>query len=114
MELKMINVPLKDPFWPGKEKPLCPSYNRCRINPVALSWLTENRQALRAAGWKPCELYRRNKSRGICWAGVWGQSGLSVVIESSGCINFHFKAPTGQTIRQTAWPRNHKKRNHKK
>jgi hypothetical protein len=76
---------------------------RERISPVALSWLRENRQGLKAAGWPANQLWRRNKSKGIAWAGVWGIPGLSVVIQSDGCICFYF-TDAGKQIRQTAWP----------
>jgi len=76
---------------------------REQINPVALSWLRENRQGLKAAGWPASQLWRRNKSRGIAWAGVWGMPGLSVAIQSDGCICFHF-TDAGKQIKQTAWP----------
>jgi hypothetical protein len=78
-----------------------------RISPVALSWLCENRRVLQCNGWTMAELYRRNKSRGIAWVGLWDHPGLSVAIESGGVISFNFLTATGQRIRQTAWPKNH-------
>jgi hypothetical protein len=74
-----------------------------RINIVALSWLRENRQGLKAAGWPANQLWRRNKSRGIAWMSIWGMPGLSVAIQSDGCICFHF-LDNGKQIKQTAWP----------
>jgi len=76
---------------------------RERINVVAVTWLRENRQELKAAGWAASQLWRKNKSRGIAWAGVWGMPGLSVAIQSDGCICFHF-TDAGKQIKQTAWP----------
>jgi len=81
---------------------------REQINPVALSWLRENRQGLRAAGWAASQLWRRNKSKGIAWSGVWGMPGLSVVIQSDGCICFHFM-DAGRQVKQTAWPMQQRK-----
>ncbi len=78
---------------------------RANISPVALSWLRENKVQLRKQGWRPSELWRRNKSKGIAWAGVWDLPGLSVTIESAGSLSFHFLTATGQTIKQTAWPK---------
>jgi hypothetical protein len=76
---------------------------REQINPVALSWLRENRQGLKAAGWPASQLWRKNESRGIAWMSIWGMPGLSVVIQSDGCICFHF-LDNGKQIKQTAWP----------
>jgi hypothetical protein len=89
--------------------PSCGPKMGMRISPVALSWLRKNRAAL-ALGWTKAELYRRNKSRGIAWVGLWDHPGLSVAIESGGTISFSFKTPTGQTIRQTAWPKKHQRK----
>lgn len=101
--------------WLRDGKPLCPACDGKRpvtakprkenISPVALSWLRENRKLLQALGWKASELYRRNKSKGIAWVGVWDKPGLSVVIETSGSLSFYFLTATGQKIRQTAWPK---------
>jgi hypothetical protein len=81
-----------------------------KISPVAVKWLRKNRAALHCNGWTKTELYRRNKSRGIAWVGLWDQPGLSVAIESGGTISFSFKTLTGQTIRQTAWPKKHQRK----
>jgi hypothetical protein len=78
-----------------------------KISPVAVKWLRKNRAALHCHGWAMAELYRRNKSRGIAWVGLWDHPGLSVAIESGGTISFSFKTLTGQTIKQTAWPKKH-------
>jgi hypothetical protein len=94
--------------------PSCAPKMGIRISPVALKWLRENRQALQCNGWSMAELYRRNKSRGIAWVGLWDQTGLSVAIESGGVISFNFLTATGQRIRQTAWPKKHpRKREYK-
>lgn len=84
-----------------------PATCRCQISPVALAWLQGHRQQLRAAGWTMADLYRRNKSRGIAWVGLWDMPGLSVAIESGGAISFNFQDVTGKRLRQTAWPRKH-------
>jgi hypothetical protein len=81
-----------------------------KISPVALSWLRKNRAPLALYGWTKTELYRRNKSRGIAWVGLWDQPGLSVAIESGGTISFLYQHVTGKTIRQTAWPKKHQKK----
>jgi len=82
---------------------------RANISRVALSWLRENKADLRRHGWRPSELWRRNKSKGICWCSIWGMPGLSVVIETSGCLTFHF-IDSGRHLKQTAWPKLNQKR----
>jgi hypothetical protein len=79
-------------------------------SPVGLEWLAANRVQLGLYGWTRAELYRRNKSRGIAWTRVWDMPGLSVAIESGGCISFHFLTATGQKIRQTAWPKKYQRK----
>jgi len=85
--------------------PAPPKPRNVGISPIALSWLRSNKAELHRHGWRPSELWRRNKSKGIAWAGVWNLPGLSVTIESAGSLSFHFLAATGQTIKQTAWPK---------
>jgi len=98
------------PISPFSPTPTIIEQARANISPVALSWLRENKVQLRKQGWRPSELWRRNKSKGIAWAGVWNLPGLSVTIESAGSLSFHFLTATGQTIKQTAWPKLNQKR----
>ncbi|MBV5339416.1 MAG: hypothetical protein J0665_07640 [Deltaproteobacteria bacterium] len=106
--------------WLRDEKPLCPMCDdkalarmkqvHTSMSFIAISWLAVNRAHLKAAGWTMRELYRRNKSKGIAWAGLWDMPGLTVTIEGSGCISFYFQAATGQKIKQTAWPKKHQRK----
>ncbi len=112
--------------WLRDGKPLCPEcdgkqkpgpktqtrigHPRAQISPVALSWLAKNKFHLKAAGWTMAELYRRNLSKGIAWVGAWDMPGLTVTIETGGCISFYFLTATGQKIKQTAWPKKHQRK----
>ena len=71
---------------------------------VALDWLQEHRQALRLNGWTWAELYRRNRSKGLAWMGIWDRDGLEITSNDDGSIIFQFKTATGQEITQTARP----------
>lgn len=72
---------------------------------VAVSWLAENKKALKDYGWTMPELYRRNKwKRGIAWLKIWDKKGLSVDISPDGCMVFSFPGTNGRMIRQTARP----------
>lgn len=77
--------------------------NRESISPVALTWLLEHRQQLKTAGWTVAEIYRRNKSRGIAWCGLWEQPFLKVTLLESGVIEFE-AVISGKDIVQTARP----------
>jgi hypothetical protein len=50
------------------------------------------------AGW-----YRRNKSRGIAWAGLWEQPHLKAYLLENGVIEFEF-FDGGREVIQTARP----------
>jgi hypothetical protein len=76
---------------------------REKISPVALSWLREQRQALKAAGWTMRELYRRNRSKGLAWSGIWDQPLLKVYLHDSGIIEFE-SVIAGKDIIQKARP----------
>jgi len=72
-------------------------------SPVAISWLAENKKALRGHGWTMSELYRRNKSkRGLAWLGLWQRTDLEVSLLSCGVIQFYLK---DREIIQTARPK---------
>jgi hypothetical protein len=74
-----------------------------RISPVALSWLAENRQRLKDAGWTGRELYRRNKSKGICWCTLWSEPFIKPYLHETGVIEFECVI-AGKDIIQTARP----------
>jgi hypothetical protein len=76
---------------------------RAHISPVALSWLLSHRQALKDAGWTGRELYRRNKSKGICWCSLWDEPFLKVYLHENGVIEFECVI-AGKDIIQTARP----------
>lgn len=76
---------------------------RKRPSPVALSWLQDHRQALKAAGWPASQLWRRNKERGICWAGIWDKPFFKAYLHDDGVIEFEF-IDGGRECRQTARP----------
>jgi hypothetical protein len=72
-------------------------------SPIALTWLQDHRQALKAAGWTAAELYRRNKSKGIAWCGLWDKPFLEVYLQPGGVIEFEC-VMHGRDIHQTAGP----------
>ncbi|MFH2122522.1 MAG: hypothetical protein ABIJ50_03420 [Pseudomonadota bacterium] len=74
-----------------------------RISPVALQWLREHRQELKAAGWTAKELYRRNKAEGICWSGIWDKPFFKAYLLEKGVIEFEF-VDGGRVVIQTARP----------
>jgi hypothetical protein len=76
---------------------------REKISPVALEWLREQRQALKAAVWTMAGLYRRNRSKGLAWSGIWVQPLLKVYLHDSGIIEFECVI-AGKDIIQTARP----------
>ena len=57
---------------------------------VAMAWLQDHRQRLKAAGWAMAELYRRNKSPGIAWVSFWEKSFLRVYLQPGGIIEVEF------------------------
>ncbi len=77
---------------------------RHQVSPIALKWLQDHRQELRQFGWTGRELYRRNKSKGLMWMGIWEQASLGITIQNNGVIVFQFQTATGQPITQTARP----------
>jgi hypothetical protein len=87
------------------DKPVARPISPCRekISPVALEWLREHHQALQAAGWTMRELYRRNRSKGLAWSGIWDQPLLKVYLHDNGIIEFE-SVIAGKDIIQTARP----------
>jgi hypothetical protein len=83
---------------------------REKISPVALSWLRKNRVQLHRDGWSMAELYRRNKSGGIAWAGLWEQPLLKAYLLDNGVIEFE-SVIAGKDIIQTARPMPQRKLN---
>jgi len=75
---------------------------REKISPVALSWLREQRQALKAAGWTMRELCRRNRGKGLAWAGIWDIADMTATLQE-GMIVIDFR-DGGKVVRQTARP----------
>jgi len=63
---------------------------REQINVVAVTWLRENRQGLKAAGWSCRELYRRNISPGILFSPIWEKPFLKTTLLDHGDIEFEF------------------------
>ncbi len=80
-----------------------PKKATANISPVALAWLREHRQQLKAAGWTARELWRRNKSKGICWCGLWDKPFLKVYLHDDGVIEFEC-VDGGRDVSQTARP----------
>jgi hypothetical protein len=72
-------------------------------SPVALSWLHEHRQRAKAAGWTMRELYRRNKSRGICWCSLWDKPFFKAYLHDDGVIEMECVI-AGRDVIQTARP----------
>ncbi len=91
--------PKLDAPTPGRLTPK----NGNRISPVALTWLRDHRQELRQVGWTMAELYRRNKSPGICWCKLWDAPFLKTYLHESGIIEFECVI-AGRDCRQTARP----------
>gem|GEM_PF-2823271 len=92
-------LPLKTRIRPRNEltkltKPKLPSR-------AALTWLSNNKEALHLFGWTNAELYRRNKAKkGIAWLLAWDSPLMDVALQHDGVIQFHFKDPnTVQTAR---------------
>ena len=73
-------------------------------SPMALAWLKGNLKELKTSGWSASELFRRNKSLGLAWMGIWNRDGLEITSNDDGSIIFQFKTATGQEITQTARP----------
>jgi len=71
----------------------------------AVEWLRKHRAELKAAGWKPAEIYRRNRSRGIAWLFLWGKRDVQVTMQHDGSIAFSFTDTLGRVIRQVARPK---------
>ena len=71
------------------------------ISSVALDWLNDHRQALKSSGWTTLELYRRNKSKGICWCRLWDKPFLNMYLHDNGVIEFKF-IDNGRDVIQTA------------
>ncbi len=77
---------------------------RGNLSPFALVWLQDHRQELLQSGWTAAELYRRNKSLGIVWLGLWRRADLKVSLLNDGIILFCFKEGGAP---QTARPKKH-------
>lgn len=73
------------------------------IPPFALKWILEHLQALRQAGWTGRELFRRNKTKGICWRQLWDAPFLKVYLHDNGVIEFECVIE-GRDIIQSARP----------
>lgn len=80
------------------------------ISLIALKWLREHRQELRQVGWTGRELYRRNKSPGICWCGLWEEPFLKVYLHDNGVIEFECVIADKDII-QTARPMHRARKN---
>lgn len=72
-------------------------------SPIALAWLQEHRQALRAAGWTARELYQRNKSKGLCWCSLWDKPFFQAYLHDNGVIEMECVI-AGRDVIQTARP----------
>ncbi len=105
-ESKRIKLHGDDPGWISLD-PLRQSVKRettrKKPSPVALEWLKDHLQALRRNGWTGRELYRRNKSRGICWCVLWDAPFLKVYLHDNGVIELE-TVIAGRDIIQTARP----------
>jgi hypothetical protein len=86
------------------------SAHQQKPSPLAVAWLKDKRQVLKAAGWTARELYRRNKSKGLVWEGIWNKEALTLIIKDDGVIAFQFPTVTGQMITQTTRPQKLKSR----
>jgi hypothetical protein len=73
-----------------------------KISPVALEWLRANRQALQCNGWTMAGLYRRNRGKGLAWAGIWDIADMTATLQE-GMIVIDFR-DGGKVVRQTARP----------
>lgn len=75
-----------------------------QVHPVAIKWLEKHRQQLLANEWTAPELYRRNKSKGICFCTtVWNKTDVNISIQKNGSIAFKYLNETGRYITQTAY-----------
>jgi len=74
------------------------------IHPIALKFMQENRKHLQACGWTPSELYRRNKTQGVIFAGIWSKDMLKVRVTAEGKITLEWINASGQLVKQTAKP----------
>ncbi|MFA5905804.1 MAG: hypothetical protein WC836_17865 [Desulfobacula sp.] len=95
-----------DPGWiplDQSRQPLKRETTSKKPSPVALKWIREHRQELRQAGWTGRELYRANKSKGICWCGLWDKPFLKVYLHSDRVIEFEC-VDSGRDCIQTAQP----------
>jgi hypothetical protein len=116
-DVKRIAIRDKEPDFcfnnsPFEESPGCPSCDdqvvaapmpcKKKISNVALSWLRDHRQALKAAGWSMRELYRRNRSRGVAWARVWDKEGMTAILRGE-VIEVAFQ-DGWKVVQQTARP----------
>ena len=70
----------------------------------ALEWLQKHRAELKAAGWRPEELYRRNRAIGIAWVDAWNKPAVRVRLTRKGAIEFRWLDSMGKPVFQTAWP----------
>ncbi|MBV5341768.1 MAG: hypothetical protein J0665_19815 [Deltaproteobacteria bacterium] len=95
-----LSLPYDDP---EMDAAFNPAKMTSQISPVALSWLAENRVRLKDAGWTGRELYRRNKSKGICWCTLWSEPFIKPYLHETGVIEFECVI-AGKDIIQTARP----------
>ena len=99
-QLHELHATFAEEVAPPEERPL---RDNKRPSPVALSWLHEHRQRAKAAGWTMRELYRRNKSPGICWCSLWDKPFFKAFLHDDGVIEFEF-IDGGRDVIQTARP----------
>lgn len=96
--------PGDDPGWftPGQDGP---QRRRSKERPssVSLAWLRDNIVPLRAGGWTASQLWRRNKSKGICWCELWDAPFLKAYLHDNGVIEFECVIE-GRDIIQSARP----------
>ena len=93
---------LQGPRFNAQPPAILPS-THVNISTVALFWLLSHRQELKDAGWTGRELFRRNKSKGICWCSLWDEPFLKVYLHDNGVIEFECVI-AGKDIIQTARP----------
>lgn len=74
-----------------------------RLSLVAVSWLQDHKQELRAAGWPASQLWRRNKARGICWSSRRDAPFFKAYLHDDGVIEFECVI-AGRDVIQTARP----------
>jgi len=98
--------PGDDPGWftPGQDgEPAQRVRTGQRPSPVAITWLRENKAALKTTGWPASQLWRRNKARGICWSSRWEAPFFKAYLYDDGVIEFECVI-AGRDVIQTTRP----------